>query len=101
MRVEGEVEIFQDLYKGSAKAGPYAAGNVKAKDGEFDYWLPVFITGNAYKAMADAPHGSKFSVVGVLVQNTRKKDGETIRTIQLKITRATKAGSDLDDEREW
>lgn len=86
MKIEGEITILKrPLYVGSAKARPYLAGQVSVKDGNYDFWCDAFITGDAFRVINGASECQKFTVAGTLAQNSREKDGEKIRTIQLKI----------------
>lgn len=89
MKIEGEITILKrPLYLGSAKAGPYLAGQVAVKDGKFEFWCDAFITAEAFRVINGSSEGQQFTVAGVLAQNSREKDGQKVRTLQLKVTDA-------------
>lgn len=89
MKCEGQIIILKrPLYVGSAKSGPYLAGQVAVKDGNYDFWCDAFITGDAFRVINGASEGQQFTVAGTLAQNTREKDGQKVRTLQIKVTDA-------------
>lgn len=87
MKVTGQGRLAKPAYMGNSKQGPYAAGTLITKRGDYDVHVEFFAPGDSHKAFAGAQANEVFEVEGELAS---KKDRDGNWRLQIALTQASR-----------